>query len=207
MRDNQLTNIEFTSFESFLRESSETLSNKNAIIRCADFNQEDFSEELKSKLASSPLKIRSMEIHCNNFGVSEMRDLMFYIDDCHKPKITIHTENKIFPHSNFFTIFAHTDKKLTLDLRSADIPNEIARNRNYHQYFTNSESSQYRGNDVEILFQGRSIPALRASPPRTERARHESPRRNTIQSILLRSPRDSQSDSTQEDREQPDASR
>jgi hypothetical protein len=151
--------LEFHSFESFLSEhQSQDLSQTHIIIKCETFDRRNFP----SPLGFGKIKIGLMDITCDDFSASKIRDLVLYIDDCYQPKIRINTENQIFPNSNSFVMLAHIGKNLTLDLNSRDKPGDIARNRDYHLYFSNPESRQHRP-DIQLFANGNRIPHLRPS--------------------------------------------
>jgi len=154
----ETTELTFTSFADFLNhQPKEELDDKNIKIQCETFDEEEFP----SFLGFDQIKVKSMEIRCNGFQAEHLKGLMLYIDDYHKPKIKIYTEDSFFPRDNSFVLIANLHKALSINLHSGDDFGKIARNREYHNYFGNQDSRQHR-RDIEVLNQDVKVPFLRA---------------------------------------------
>jgi len=152
--------LNFDSFEIFLGCPPEVVHDREIKIRCDSFVQENFP----SPIEFIGLRVKSIDITCNQFDARAMKHLALYIDDCYKPKITINTENQFFPHENHFVFIANINKSIDIHLNSSDSPRNIARNRTYHLYFANQDSSQHR-EGPQIYSNGSRIPYLRAQEP------------------------------------------
>ncbi len=149
-----IAQLEFYSFSAFLiGYQSQDLRQNHIVIKCANFDQDNFP----SYIGFGKIKVSLIDIDCDDFSINNMSYLALYLDNSNKPTIRIKTENQIFPDSNSLAILANIGN-FTLDLYSADQPGMIGRNREYKQYFVNSESRQYRPNTTLLVGGARIIP-------------------------------------------------
>jgi hypothetical protein len=152
--------VHFVSFSDFINCHKSELEGKKVAIVCDDFDEGHFPNDY---LTFDKIKIESLEVECNGFGVGHLSFLCRYLDDELKPKITIKTNTLFFPDDSSFVMAANIDKKMVLNLETQDRHNIVARMDKFHQYFSNTDSSHHR-DDVEILVNNERVKYLRHLP-------------------------------------------